>query len=1256
MLNSKSTLRPPLRTPRRLTMTYALRLIGRVLTSLLCYLFFTQVCFANDNIFPAQPAAQKYINFDGKGFIINGKRTFLATGAIEYNRIPRELWKDRLMRIKRAGLNCVEIYSFWNYHEPHEGQFNFSGNQDLDAFLKLAKSFGLYVIARVGPYSCAEVDAGGYPVWLQFKRGMMVRNNDSISWPYITKFWDQLFPIVVNNQINRGGNVILIQLENEHPWGEGTDGLSNAYFKFLQSKALSYGMEVPYFFSSLNHGHEPGGNTPFSSAGRTSPWFSTEFWCVWFNHYGQTSDEVITKDRATWKIISNGGNGYAHYMFHGGTYFDYFAGIGVWASYDFGAAIGETGDLRPGYYKFKRAAWFARSFQEILETSDNATGTYSTAAGNANIQVVARQSNAGTILFLDNNGGSAQQTKVKFNGTDYPQNGSLTVNAREIMPFVANYKITPEVMLQVAPTRILGITEQSGTTTMVIYGQAGTPAELYFQAPAGTTITSGSPALSQNAPGQISLKTTFPATGAANYSFQTGNSKVRILAVNDTLADYSWFIEADERSYVVCGPQYIGTASMSNGQPGFNTESPWQHRTNFPVFAYDSSNIPIAMSAMNTQISHPGIIKPTNWEVMSGMEQAAPSYNTAGWLTSTTGPIFSGADGDISPYTWYRTTVNVPAAGPYTISFDEVRDTIIPFVDGIAIASSSVSKNGFTTDLSKGNHSIAVYVIHDGREKLWYHIGSLIVGTLNGGLKGSAHINQVASAPDTLTSWQIKPTNSTAVGTTPPPGNDSGWKPYTLGTNAFNGYDYAWFQVTLPAAGTSSIREVRFLNVDDNCWVYLNGVQIAKHTGWNSPFNVSLDSNWNTSGVNTLTLLVQNTGGVGGVYAPVTFATYSSRTALNDWVQQGGPGNPDASTGWSPLTGNTSFSGPQFFRCTFNANPPDETGTYSIWRIPTTSLFTGSIWVNGHNLGKYSRKVGGPGLYIPEKWLNASGTNTLVIYDAMGNRPDQVVIEPETGASRDVIPYEIASGPGIQSGAIYEIKTALNETSNLDVAGMATSNGANVLIWKDENKNSQRWKVIDAGNGLYKLEPQHAQGKALDADNQGTSNGTKVQIWDYWNGANQKWQINPVGGGYYELRPSNALNKVLDVSGANSADGTKVQLWDYANVPQQKWLFELVANPGARTTAETALIATDKTTGTTEITVSPNPVKDICWIKSKNLIDNVVVYDISGRLCKRIQQVDNNSVQINMGDMQAGTYLISITGSNFKKTVKVIKQ
>ncbi|MGC8601524.1 MAG: beta-galactosidase [Thermoprotei archaeon] len=84
-------------------------------------------------------------------------------GEIHYFRVPRELWDDRLLKLKRAGLNCLSTYFAWNYHEIEPGIFDFSGEKDVDTYLTQAERLGLKIAARVGPYICSEWDNGGAP-------------------------------------------------------------------------------------------------------------------------------------------------------------------------------------------------------------------------------------------------------------------------------------------------------------------------------------------------------------------------------------------------------------------------------------------------------------------------------------------------------------------------------------------------------------------------------------------------------------------------------------------------------------------------------------------------------------------------------------------------------------------------------------------------------------------------------------------------------------------------------------------------------------------------------------------------------------------------------------------------------------------------------------------------------------------------------------------------------------------------------------
>ena len=333
-------------------------------TPILLVSLLTATAAANDAMYLPAPAAQKTIQIDGHGFIINGQRTYVASGSIHYARVPHELWRDRLLRLKRAGFNTVETYAFWNFHEPRENEWDFSGDKDFGAFLSTAQELGLYAIVRVGPYVCAEWDSGGWPIWLKFKPPFKVRTADPAFLAWNDHWYDKILPIVAAHQVHKGGNVIMVQLENEHPQGWGTVN-GSPYFDHLREKALALGIEVPFFFSGLNHGHGP---TPGKLEGRKTPWFSTEFWPGWFDLYGKLGSKRFHEvERDNWKILAKGGHGHNFYMLHGGTNFETWNDNSGAASYDYGAAIGQCGDLRPIYYRMKRANLFAECLRRLRD-------------------------------------------------------------------------------------------------------------------------------------------------------------------------------------------------------------------------------------------------------------------------------------------------------------------------------------------------------------------------------------------------------------------------------------------------------------------------------------------------------------------------------------------------------------------------------------------------------------------------------------------------------------------------------------------------------------------------------------------------------------------------------------------------------------------------------------------------------------------------------------------------------------------------
>ncbi len=968
---------------------------------------------ANDSIFPALPAAKPYINFDGRGFLIHGKRTFIVAGELQYPRTPRALWRDRLLRIKRAGYNTVQTYTFWNYHEPVEGRFEFSGEKDLDAYLKLVHSLGLYAIVRMGPYVNAEWDTGGLPVWLRFKPGLRPMTDNAPFYRAVTPYFSKMVPILAANQINHGGPIILIQLENEHMFpggaGGGTD-LANSYYRWYYTKMRAMGLEVPLFFSGLNHSDDPAGDTPFDTSQRTSPWYSTEFWTGWVGRYGADPDRAKKLERATWKVIAYGGAGYTHYTMAGGTDFDTWNNNEQAASYDFGSPIGQAGDLRDSYYYCKKAALFATSFQNLLAdsaASDGGDGAVPTAAG---VQVSNHKGPAGEALFLYNRTGAPVPTQIKIGGANYPEAGPITLNAGEIMPVIRNYPLAAGVKLTLAVGRILGITHQGRSTTLIVYGNAGEPAELHFAALGAKLLPGFSSGLTLTSTGAV-LHTTIPAMTPRVSVFRSGSQTVRVLAMPTTMAERTWFL--NNGSLIACGPDYVGgVQTLPDGTVRLDTERnglgpepahPW------PALLYtaDAAKLPLVLvpasvPGVRTASERPPVLGP--WQADPLTLPAQAGYDDCRWKASTE-PLPMGADGDYGAYAWYRTTINAPVAGTYQVNLSAGGDWVSCFVNGQHIASIlTPATNRLAVPLHAGPNEVAFLTAHYGRDKLFNYYGPLDAIDAKG-IAGPVTLTKTTGTATQISAfrWQADDQAPNDAEKQAAPGLDASspaWADADTSTDVFGGrVGWAWFRTVLPTA-PGPHRRIYFHSIDDFGTVYLNGHQLGDPVGLNADKTLSLDSAWREGGPNVLAVAVQNTGGLGGLTGEVRLETgLEDGAPIIGWKMHGGVAYPAySSPSWKSLTGGGTGI-PTFYHSTFSVTPPGEIGPHPVLRASMDGLSRGFMWLNGRNIGRYPEKSPINGLYFPESLLR-SGRNDLVIFDEDGNSPTGVKIFVEDAASR----------------------------------------------------------------------------------------------------------------------------------------------------------------------------------------------------------------------------------------------------------------
>ena len=314
--------------------------------------------------------------YRGDRFYMDGEPFTVISGAMHYFRIPREYWRDRLLKLKECGFNCVETYTCWNLHEPREGEYDFSGMLDVAEYVRIATELGLYVILRPGPYICAEWDFGGLPAWLHRYPNIRFRCYNEIYLEKVRNYFGVLFEKLRGHFASNGGNIILLQIENEY----GSYGNDKEYLKALLDIYKEQGIDCLFFTSDgPAHTHLNGGTLEgvlsvanFGSKPEENfkimrerfpdqPLMCGEYWNGWYERWGEPAHrrdplEVLTDFKTfldhDWSVNV--------YMFHGGTYFGFTAGgihfvkfTPIITSYDYGAFLNEAGDRTETYYKIR---------------------------------------------------------------------------------------------------------------------------------------------------------------------------------------------------------------------------------------------------------------------------------------------------------------------------------------------------------------------------------------------------------------------------------------------------------------------------------------------------------------------------------------------------------------------------------------------------------------------------------------------------------------------------------------------------------------------------------------------------------------------------------------------------------------------------------------------------------------------------------------------------------------------------------------
>ena len=303
----------------------------------------------------------------GKGsFMLDGKSFVVKAAEIHYPRIPRPYWEHRIKMCKALGMNTLCLYVFWNIHEQREGEYDFTGQNDVAEFCRLAQKNGMYVIVRPGPYVCAEWEMGGLPWWLLKKKDIKLRERDPYFMERVRLFEKEVGKQLSSLTVENGGPIIMVQVENEY----GSYGIDKPYVSEIRDIVKQSGFDKVALFQcdwssnftnnglddltwTMNFGTGANIDEQFRRLKQLrpeAPLMCSEFWSGWFDKWGARHETRPADDMVAGidEMLSKGIS-FSLYMTHGGTSFGHWAGANSpgfapdVTSYDYDAPINEWG-------------------------------------------------------------------------------------------------------------------------------------------------------------------------------------------------------------------------------------------------------------------------------------------------------------------------------------------------------------------------------------------------------------------------------------------------------------------------------------------------------------------------------------------------------------------------------------------------------------------------------------------------------------------------------------------------------------------------------------------------------------------------------------------------------------------------------------------------------------------------------------------------------------------------------------------------
>jgi len=836
------------------------------------------------------------VRFDRHCLTIDGQDVFLYSGAFHFFRCPKAMWPERFQKIKDAGFNCVETYVAWNWCEREKpaGLDDFSKVDltDLDDFLTMAESYGLYVLVRPGPYICAEWDTGGYPQWLMplkpakpLRDKEWLRTDDPVYLAWCKHWYQAVCPVIARHQITRKApgqpGVILVQLENEYNYaGLPADVMLNQV-RFLGETARAAGIDVP-FFTCWTHpvrgSSDPLIRQAFDACNFYPRWgvdgvqkdidqlraeqpdaplATTELQGGWFAQVGgklSEDQEGVTASQInnlTLFVIQNGETMLNYYMLYGGTNPDDWTARDLPTEYDYNAPIRECGGVGDRYQRVWAIAHMLREHGTRLARAEavplTATGLPK------DVTVVERRALDGSRYLF-----------VRTSQHVEPRSGTVQVQETGGAALTFDYQLEPfgSKILYLAP----GVTDPAQGEWLPKPAPAvDRPANLPAAVPISTALVR-----TDAGPSPTSWQTVEPGSSLAENGIYDSHfifyqASVTCPAATNLLVDY---------------PPGDTVLATVNGQPTRSTRAtsssalfPLAAGTSHVLLLYENHGHPNGGTDMETAWGIRGAHlagrllgngQPlTGWRMhlvpgLNKRPEVRPNFDDSAWAKTSVDEMEAN---QLEPgqSAVFRADLDVGkinrSAGNWYLSFNRIDDSGTVYLNGKKIGSGSDWSRAYVFDVTRslqpGHNLIAVVVKNEDGA---------------GGLGPVALVRESESNPVPLT--QLSRPQGYVQTWWQPDLPETDWQPVTLGTATTDttaGAQLTWYRMNfeLPTPDASVwVPWHLHLQASGNGFLYLNGQPLGRYWQVGPQRDYFLPACWLHFGpgqVNHLTLNLRST-------------------------------------------------------------------------------------------------------------------------------------------------------------------------------------------------------------------------------------------------------------------------------------------------------------------------------------------------------------------------------------------------------------